>query len=89
MNGVIEDLTGRVLRAGPQAFVAGAGESLRSDVPEPAQVLGDQRYTTVHVYTGAGYVLRDQSAVLGDLQDRALTASGQLVADEGRILTSG
>lgn len=43
-NGVIETTTGNLLRAGFTTFVAGAGETLRADVPEPFYVVGDSQY---------------------------------------------
>ena len=56
MNGVYETATGDLLRAGFSTFTAGAGETLRSDVPEPPL---RRRYGTsgnMHRWNGSAWV---------------------------------
>ncbi len=56
MNGVIETASGDLLRAGFSTFVAGEGESLRSDVPQPAKVRGDTDEANMHRWNGSAWV---------------------------------
>ncbi len=57
MNGVIEDSTGYLLRAGFQTFTAGDGESVRSDVPVPPYVKYGPGLTQVHQWDGTDWNL--------------------------------
>lgn len=52
-HGVIETATGILLRAGFVSFVAGAGETERTDVPHPAQVRGDQENALMDRWDGS------------------------------------
>ena len=61
-NGVIETVTGILLRAGFSDFVAGAGEALRSDVPVPAQTRHQEGQTQMHRWNGTAWVLTTNPA---------------------------
>lgn len=54
-NGIIETATGDLLEAGFVNYTAGAGESVRTDVPEPAKVRGNFEFSTFHRWNGSAW----------------------------------
>lgn len=52
-NGIIETSTGDLLRAGFVNFTAGAGETLRTDVPIPAKVRDNEDFDKFHRWNGS------------------------------------
>lgn len=63
MNGVIEDATGDLIRAGFTDFTAGAGETVRNDVPEPA-FIRDGNAPNFHSWTGSDWTTKAQLTIL-------------------------
>jgi len=57
VNGIIEDATGDLLRAGFGTFTPGVGESLRTDVPEPPLRRENTVSAQMHRWNGASWIL--------------------------------
>jgi len=60
-NGIIEDATGDLLRAGYVSFVPGVGESLRTDVPIPAKLKDNLDFDKFHRWNGSSWIEIDNN----------------------------
>lgn len=67
-NGIYETATGDLLSASTGPMTAGAGETLRSDAPDPAKVRGDTDETNMHRWNGSAWVEVAQPAAIIPLQ---------------------
>lgn len=63
MNGLIEEATGDLVAAGYSTFIAGAGQAVRNDVPEPA-FCRDTGAANYHQWNGSTWDLVPQRALL-------------------------
>jgi len=63
-NGVYETATGDLLAASPAPMVAGAGETLRADVPVPALVRYDADESNMHNWDGDSWEVVAQPAAI-------------------------
>lgn len=55
-NGIYETSSGDLLRAGFSTLVAGAGETLRTDVPSPAKIRWSKKFAKFHRWNSSAWV---------------------------------
>jgi len=67
-QGVTEDATGDLLRAGYSPFAAGAGETVRTDLPNPAKTRKAGATGNFHRRTGASTYIEIAQPAAGDLE---------------------
>lgn len=66
-NGVIEDSTGDLLRAGYTDFVAGTGETIKTNVPNPGKIRDTRpgrMFPKMHRWTGSAWEEVNQPAIV-------------------------
>lgn len=86
VNGIIETSSGDLLRAGVSSFVAGAGESLRADVPFPFKVKGQKGETQMHRWNGVSWVLVAQIPIVDENRIRKLVTLNRTDTEDENAL---
>ena len=93
MNGKIETTTGDLLEAGFSTFIAGAGETLRSDVPHPPKRRLDPNNTEMHRWNGTSWILVPNwpKPIRTGLTIQSLNGSRWRIKvdNSGRVITEG